>query len=183
MFSNWNRLWLCGLVWTALSLLCFMFPDSRIVLCGAEAHSHQMENATSRATVCLMWTGIDKTHTFCFFRCFDFYHKPFSCHILDQIVKADWLEMICLSFTWMNSYNNVSVLSTSSELCLYQPPWLHDWCVSSLSPRPRLLWHRLHWDSLRTSSQVFYFFKIVLDMLFFLCYYQRFFWWIYLRRP
>lgn len=156
MFSNWKRLWLCGLVWTALSLSCFMFPDSRIVQCGAEAQSHQMENAASRATVCLMWTGIDKTHTFFF------YHKPFSCHILDQIVKADWLEMICLSFTWMNSYNSVSVLSTSSELCLYQPPWLHDWCVSSLSPRPRLLWHRLHWDSHRTSSQVFFFSKLTL---------------------
>lgn len=66
-----GTLWPC-LSSTKLFLFFFsfflLFPDSCILQCGAEAHSHQVDNA-SRATVCLTWAGTDKTPYFfvCFF--------------------------------------------------------------------------------------------------------------------
>lgn len=56
--------------------------------CGAEAHSHQVGNATSWATVCLKRTGIDKTQTFSVL--FFFLNSCLLAISQDQIVKSDW---------------------------------------------------------------------------------------------
>lgn len=174
MFSSWSRLGLCGLVWAALSLLFLCFQT--VILCsvGLRLTPTRWTMQTSRATVCLMSKGTGKTHIFIlknvFINTFKLINLNFRYWLVWYLVQA-LLEWI---------YNKVSVLATTSELCLCQSLWIHNWCVPGLSPRRRLLWHRLHWDSLRTLASVFpnwpwYVFisyAVIKD-----------FWWIYLRRP
>lgn len=81
-----------GTLWPCLSStkrFCFSIPDSGIVQCGAEAHSHQVDNATPGASVCLRWAGTDKTHTLSF----SFYFALVFCPYLlrPDFKKDDWI--------------------------------------------------------------------------------------------
>lgn len=61
-----------------------MFSDGNVMRRGAEAHSHQVDCADTRATVCLMWTGIKKfLNSIFFFLPF----KHFSCNIETKLLK------------------------------------------------------------------------------------------------
>lgn len=106
MFSGWDRRWLCGLDWAVLSswwCVC-VFSDGNVMRRGAEAHSHQVDCADTRATVCLMWTGI-KNFKLYFFFLFLFNHlntflvtlKP-NCESwlarTKTIVSTEWTDIL-----------------------------------------------------------------------------------------
>lgn len=65
-----------------------MFSDGNVMRRGAEAHSHQVDCADTRATVCLMWTGIKNFKKLYFFLFLFFLpFKHFSCNIETKLLK------------------------------------------------------------------------------------------------